>query len=186
MTESKNGSHNQPDEPTPDVPTPEPPRHDPGGLDLARGIADAYRDTAARRPQQKPRRPARRIEPKPAGDKDPTPLSSLVNKMIDENGWQGDLAAHRVIGDWGRIVGPEVAQHCEVGNFTDGQIDVQADSTAWATQLRMLAPRIVAKINDELGDGAVIRLNISGPQGPSWKSGRRSIRGARGPRDTYG
>jgi predicted nucleic acid-binding Zn ribbon protein len=27
---------------------------------------------------------------------------------------------------------------------------------------------------------------VIGPQAPSWKRGIRSIRGARGPRDTYG
>jgi len=162
------------------------PPHDPSGLDLARGIADAYRNTAARKPPHKRGAARKRPELPAAGTNDPTSLSNLVGRMIEENGWEDDLAAHRVFGDWARVVGPEVAQHCSVQSYVDGEIDIQADSTAWATQLRMLSPKIVAKLNAELGDGSVIRLNIKAPQGPSWKSGRRSIRGARGPRDTYG
>ena len=65
-------------------------------------------------------------------------------------------------------------------------VHVRATSTAWATQLKLLAPRIVAKLNEALGDGTVTRIDVRGPQAPSWKNGPRSIRGARGPRDTYG
>ena len=32
----------------------------------------------------------------------------------------------------------------------------------------------------------VEQLSIIGPQGPSWKRGIRTIKGARGPRDTFG
>jgi predicted nucleic acid-binding Zn ribbon protein len=35
--------------------------------------------------------------------------------------------------------------------------------------------------------GALVEsLRFSGPSAPSWKKGIRTIRGARGPRDTYG
>ena len=170
-----------------ETPSDQTPTHDPRGLDLARGIADAYRNLAARKPPSKKRGVGRkRPDPRATEGNDPTPMSSLVGRMIEDNGWEEDLAAHRVIGDWARVVGPEVAQHCSVQSYVDGEIEIQADSTAWATQLRMLSPRIVAKLNAELGDGSVVRLNILAPRGPTWKSGRRSIRGARGPRDTYG
>lgn len=149
-------------------------------------MADAYRGRAARKPPKRKAATQRKPPTPPAADKDPASMSSLVGKMIDDLGWQDDLAAHRVLGDWAQIVGAEVAQHCTVESYVDGQIDVQADSTAWATQLRLLSPRIVAKLNATMGDGSVVRLNILAPRGPSWKSGRRSIRGARGPRDTYG
>jgi predicted nucleic acid-binding Zn ribbon protein len=38
----------------------------------------------------------------------------------------------------------------------------------------------------ELGQQVVTKLIITGPVGPSWKHGGWSVRGARGPRDTYG
>ena len=113
-------------------------------------------------------------------------MADLLGEVVSDQGWDERLAAQRVFTDWAGIVGPEVAQHSEVIAFDDGVVEVRTDSTAWATQLRMLAPRIVAKLNELLGDGSVLRIDVRGPQAPSWKKGPRAIRGARGPRDTYG
>ena len=45
---------------------------------------------------------------------------------------------------------------------------------------------LLAKLVAQLGPNVVTRLHISGPVGPTWKHGSRSVHGARGPRDTYG
>src|SRR5690242_11296633 len=60
------------------------------------------------------------------------------------------------------------------------------DSTAWATQLSLLAPALVRRLNEELGDGTVTLIDVLGPHVPSWAKGRRRTRDSRGPRDTYG
>ena len=67
-----------------------------------------------------------------------------------------------------------------------GRLVVQTDSTAWATQMRLLAATVVRRLNQELGDGNVTVIDVQGPAGLSWKKGRRSVRDGRGPRDTYG
>lgn len=155
------------------------------GLDLARDIANAYRGSGPQRA-----RPARRGR-KPSAIKrasrdEPEPLAQFLGKLISDQGWEESLSAQRVFTDWENIVGAEVAQHCEVVGYEDGQLEVEADKTVWATELKLLAPRIVAKLNEQLGQGSVVRINISGPKGPSWIKGKRTIRNARGPRDTYG
>ena len=102
------------------------------------------------------------------------------------------IRMHGALARWGSIVGPEVAQHVSPVSFeqgddgTAGRLVVQADSTAWATQMRLLAATVVKRLNQELGDGTVKVIDVQGPSGPSWKKGRRSVRGGRGPRDTYG
>jgi predicted nucleic acid-binding Zn ribbon protein len=63
---------------------------------------------------------------------------------------------------------------------------VQTDSTAWATEVRLLAATVVRRLNEALGDGTVRVVDVKGPEAPSWRHGRRSLRDARGPRDTYG
>ena len=70
-------------------------------------------------------------------------------------------------------------------SWSDGELVVQADSTAWATQIRLLAPTLLARLATELGAGTVRSVTVHGPSAPSWKKGLRSVRG-RGPRDTYG
>ena len=68
----------------------------------------------------------------------------------------------------------------------DGKLVVRTDSTAWATQLRLLVPTVLRRLNEDLGEGTVTVLEVLGPHGPSWKKGRLSSRDGRGPRDTYG
>ncbi len=91
-----------------------------------------------------------------------------------------------VFARWPELVGAEVADHCTPESFTDGKLVVRTDSTAWATQLKLLAPAVVRRLNEELGHGTVTLLEVVGPHLPYWKKGPRSTRDGRGPRDTYG
>ncbi len=93
---------------------------------------------------------------------------------------------HGVFSRWEHLVGAEVAQHCHPESFSDGKLVVRTDSTAWATQMRLLAPTALRRLNEELGDGTVTLIDVQGPSGPTWRKGRRSVRDGRGPRDTYG
>lgn len=155
------------------------------GLDLARQIANSYRGTGGPK-STTPRRRSRPVKPARAKNDDPTTIGDLLGQVVQNQGWSEKLEDQRIFTDWARIVGPEVAQHAQIDGFEDGIVHVRADKTAWAKELTLLAPRIVAKLNQALGDGTVQRIEVRGPQAPSWKSGPRSIRGARGPRDTYG
>lgn len=157
---------------------------EPDALRLAREIANSYR--SAKPTGQAPKRKSRPSKPARPNRDEPSALSDVLGELVENQGWTEKLASQRVFTDWPKIVGAEVAQHSEVIAFEDGEVEVRTDSTAWATQLRMLAPRIVAKLNEEFGDGSVLRIVVRGPQAPSWKKGLRSVKGARGPRDTYG
>jgi len=118
-------------------------------------------------------------------DRDPQLLGPTLDRLVSDRGWQTDAAVGGVMGRWPAIVGPEVAAHATPQSCQDGELVVQADSTAWATQMRLLAPALLARLADELGVGTVSAVTVRGPSGPSWKRGRLSVRG-RGPRDTYG
>ena len=54
-----------------------------------------------------------------------------------------------------------------------------------ATQVRLLAPMLVRRLNDELGDGSVARVKVRGPAAPRQRGGWR-VPGSKGPGDTYG
>jgi predicted nucleic acid-binding Zn ribbon protein len=122
----------------------------------------------------------------PAPDeRDPQPLDTAVDRLVAENGWGEDLAVHGVFARWEQVVGSEVAAHVAVEQYTDGVVTLRADSTAWATQMRLLAATLVRRFNEETEAGTVRRVVVLGPHGPSWRRGPRSVPG-RGPRDTYG
>jgi predicted nucleic acid-binding Zn ribbon protein len=169
------------------------PVHDETGLDLARSIARSL--AGAKRPARKqgsgrPGRRPRRTDPRASGafpdERDPQLLDSTIGRLIAEQGWATDVRVHGVFSRWEHLVGREVAQHCHPESFADGTLVVRTDSTAWATQMRLLAPTALRRLNQELGDGTVTLIKVLGPTVPSWRKGGRSVRDGRGPRDTYG
>jgi len=169
------------------------PPHDDAGLDLARTVARSLVRPGARRrtsTRVAGQRPSRRVDPQASGahpdDRDPQLLDSTIGRLIAEQGWGTDVRVHGVFSRWDVMVGREVAQHCSPESFTDAKLVVRTDSTAWATQMKLLAPTVVRRLNEELGDGTVTVIDVLGPHGPSWKRGPRSVRDGRGPRDTYG
>lgn len=105
--------------------------------------------------------------------------------MVTDRGWGGQVAGGLVFGRWPDLVGADVAEHSRPVALRDGELTVQATSTAWATQLRLLQRQLVSRIVAGVGTGVVTRLRVQGPSAPSWQHGQRRVAG-RGPRDTYG
>jgi predicted nucleic acid-binding Zn ribbon protein len=179
-----------PTEPPEGLPPPASESHDESGLDLARAIARSLAGVRRAGRRAGPRK--RPVDPTFSGahpdDRDPQTLDATIGRLISEQGWATDVRLHGVFARWDAIVGSEVAQHCKPETFDEEQakLVVRTDSTAWATNLRMLAPTVVRRLNEELGDGTVKVVDVLGPTAPSWKRGLRSVRDGRGPRDTYG
>jgi predicted nucleic acid-binding Zn ribbon protein len=118
--------------------------------------------------------------------RDPGLLGDQVDRLVADRGWKVDVAVGSVMGRWPAIVGGEVSQHCAPITFEGGVLTVRADSTAWATQIRLLSSSILARLEAEVGPGTVTELRVNGPSGPSWSRGPRRATDDRGPRDTYG
>ncbi|MGI5222225.1 DUF721 family protein [Nocardia sp. CA-290969] len=118
-------------------------------------------------------------------DRDPQPLSKLATSIARSRGWSTKVAEGTVFGHWSRVVGEDIAAHAKPVKLENGVLSVAAESTAWATQLRLLQAQLLAKITAAVGPGVVRSLRIAGPTAPSWRKGERHVRG-RGPRDTYG
>jgi predicted nucleic acid-binding Zn ribbon protein len=130
------------------------------------------------------RRRRRWSGPRP-DDRDPQPLGALAARLAKERGWSDKLTGGEVFARWPALVGSEVAEHARPMQLKDGELTVQADSTAWATQLRLLQRQLLTRIAAGVGTGVVKRLKVAGPTAPSWRHGPRHVSG-RGPRDTYG
>ena len=116
---------------------------------------------------------------------DPQPLTSAIDGLLNQHGWQQRAAMGSVFGRWAEIVGADLAAHTRPESFADGELAVTADSTAWATQVRLLASVLVKRLNEEVGDGSVRRVKVRGPAPPRQRGAWR-VPGGRGPRDTYG
>ncbi|OBH73725.1 hypothetical protein A5682_04770 [Mycobacterium mantenii] len=167
------------------------------GIDLVRRTLEEAR--AAARAQGKDAGRGRAVAPVPrrvAGQRrswsgpgpdvrDPQPLGSLARELAKKRGWSAQVAEGTVLGNWATVVGHQIADHAVPTALNEGVLSVAAESTAWATQLRMIQSQLLAKIAAAVGNGVVTSLKITGPAAPSWRKGPRHIAG-RGPRDTYG
>lgn len=117
--------------------------------------------------------------------RDPQLFGDIAKTWVAKADTGGDIIKARLFAQWSAIVGADIAAHAQPVALVDKELSVQAESTAWATQLRLLAPGMVKKINEALGHGTVLRIRAKGPTAPSWRFGNRHVPG-RGPRDTYG
>jgi predicted nucleic acid-binding Zn ribbon protein len=92
-------------------------------------------------------------------------LNTALDGLLSARGWQERAAVGSVFGGWTQIVGPQLAAHTWPESFDDGELVISADSPAWATQLRLLAPRLLARLAEELDAGTIQRVKVRGPGG---------------------
>ncbi|MFD0371059.1 DUF721 domain-containing protein [Streptomyces sp. NPDC127114] len=165
------------------------------GVDLARVALRAAKEQArARGAAAAQKKQARRGGGLRSGahadGRDPMALGAAINRLITERGWETPAAVGGVMGRWPQIVGEDLAKHCVPLRYDEDPeervLTVQCDSTAWATQLRLLAPRLVARLNEDLGHGTVRMIKVLGPGGPRRGYGPLRAPGSTGPGDTYG
>ena len=167
---------------------------EPAGPELARAVLDAAlakRRDAARSPRRRAGGAdgaGKRLRGYSGPGPDPRDsqlFGAVLDRLMKARGWEKPKAEATVFGAWERVVGPEIAKHSRPIKLDAGVLTVEAESTAWATQLRMLAATLLKNIAAQVGHNVVTKLNIHGPAAPSWNKGPRRVQG-RGPRDTYG
>ena len=117
---------------------------------------------------------------------DPQSLSSIFNEIITNRDWRQGIAEGNLFTDWEKVVGEDIAQHATPITLLEGKLTIQTSSTAWATQLRLISSDLLKTLRQSAPGALVEELVVIGPHAPSWKRGLRTIRGAKGPRDTYG
>lgn len=121
-----------------------------------------------------------------AKKEDPEKLSNILDNLVATRDWKKGIAEGTLFTKWREIVGNEIADHCEPITLFEGRLTIKAESTSWATQLRLMTPELLKSIRSRSEGALVDELTLIGPNAPSWKRGLRTIRGAKGPRDTYG
>ncbi|MBY0441925.1 MAG: DUF721 family protein [Mycobacteriaceae bacterium] len=152
----------------------------------SRGMAVGNADQRRTAPTERRNIGQRRRWSGPGSDnRDPQPLGRAARDVAKRRGWSTQVAEGMVFGEWALMVGQQIADHATPTTLHDGVLTVTAESTAWATQLRMMRAQLLAKIAAAVGDGVVTSVKITGPTAPSWRKGPRHVAG-RGPRDTYG
>ena len=145
--------------------------------DIARELFRSYRTKSRKTNNQEEDRSKK---------EDPEKLSNILSDLVTTRDWKKGIAEGTLFTKWREIVGNEIADHCEPITLFEGRLTIKAESTSWAVQLRLITPELLKNIRSRSEGALVEELTVIGPNAPSWKRGLRTIRGARGPRDTYG
>ena len=117
---------------------------------------------------------------------DPQSLSSVLSELVTTRDWRQGIAEGSLFTEWVSVVGQDIGSHSTPISLMDGVLTVQASSSAWATQLTLMAPSLLKTISNSAPGALVEEILVLPPGAPSWKKGIRTIRNSRGPRDTYG
>lgn len=117
--------------------------------------------------------------------REPKGIADVLLGVTTELGWNSTLAQSDLMTAWPELVGDELAGHSHPVGIDDGTLTVQCDSTAWATQLRLMRGQVTTTIVTRYPDAGIASVRFLAPNAPTWKRGPRSVPG-RGPRDTYG
>ena len=115
---------------------------------------------------------------------EPKPIGELLNELIQERDWKSGLSEGEIFVKWDEIVGADIAENSEPIEIKEEKLIIKCASTAWATQLNLIKTQLLQSIQNTAPK--INSLEIIGPNSPSWRKGLRTIKGAKGPRDTYG
>jgi predicted nucleic acid-binding Zn ribbon protein len=94
-----------------------------------------------------------------AGD-DPIALSEALDDVVRSlQGGAGRSEVRGVFGQWDEAVGETIAAHVRPVRLDSGGLLVEVDEPAWATQVRLLADDLRARLLDVAGV-AVERIEV--------------------------
>lgn len=141
----------------------------PSGVDLARVALLAAKENARRTggatESRTPRARSRQGARQASDGRDPRGLGSVIQGLITERAWEAPTAGGSAVDEWPEIAGPRLAGHVQAVKFraATGELEVQVDSPAWFTQLRLEKPDLLARFAEALGSGVVKDIVRSRP-----------------------
>lgn len=82
------------------------------------------------------------------GDTVPVPLGEALEAWLAGSGLRKRFDLATVVDDWPELVGPQIAAVTRAQAVTpDGTLLVRVATHAWATELGLMTPRILARVN---------------------------------------
>ncbi|MFD4260769.1 DciA family protein [Streptomyces sp. NPDC058534] len=140
----------------------------PSGVDLARQALIAAREAAKKNgaTRQKPKRRTGTVVRRDG--REPLGLGAAIGMMMTERGMVAPAAGGSVLARFDDILAaaaPELAGHVQAMGFDadTGRLDVTPDASAYGTQLRWKAPRLIAAANEKVSGANVRTVHVLAP-----------------------
>lgn len=104
----------------------------------------------------RPRQPGHRTD----RDAEPVPVGQALDRLVTRLAGDDQQALGAVFLRWEQLVGPALARHVHPQSFRDKVLVVEADSAAWAGELKRLVDGLLEHLREELGEAAPRRVEI--------------------------
>jgi predicted nucleic acid-binding Zn ribbon protein len=79
---------------------------------------------------------------------EPTPLADALTSYFKQAGLTKRVQQAGIIEEWAELVGPQIAAVTSPESVTpDGVLRVRVATAAWANELSLMSPRILARLN---------------------------------------
>ncbi|HEY7681595.1 MAG TPA: DUF721 domain-containing protein [Gemmatimonadales bacterium] len=78
----------------------------------------------------------------------PTPLSDAIRGYLRKAGLMRRIGQAAVVEQWSDLVGPQIAKVTAAESVSpDGVLRVRVATPAWASELSLMTPQILARVN---------------------------------------
>ena len=78
----------------------------------------------------------------------PIPLADALTSYFKQSGLTKRVQQAGIIEEWAELVGPQIALVTEPDSITpDGVLRVRVTTAAWANELSLMSPKILARLN---------------------------------------
>jgi len=89
-----------------------------------------------------------------------TRLGDSLSAVLRRRGLEGSLQLAGVLTAWERVVGSEMAGRVRPVNVARDELVCEVDDPAWATQVRLLAGELLARLAEETGEASPARIAV--------------------------
>jgi hypothetical protein len=84
----------------------------------------------------------------------------VIERTLKKLGLSQGVRAHRAFEIWEAAVGPQVAAHARPERISNRVLRVEVDHNTWLQQLHFMKALILSQLNDRLGEGTLIDIEL--------------------------
>jgi len=89
---------------------------------------------------------------------EPEPISRIINDVLATGKLGDSRQVAELWGEWGKIVGDDIAEHCFPEKINGDRLYINVDSPVWCQQLDLLKEELKEKIAEKLENCEINRI----------------------------
>lgn len=93
-------------------------------------------------------------------EEDPTPIGTSLDRVLGYLKAPAARTVKTVFSEWPELAGPQLAAHAQPIALRDGELVVEVDDPAWASQLRWLEPELRLRLEALPGAPRIDRIRF--------------------------